>query len=81
MHKTIDISEMITWTTYIRAICPISGQLYIYDTDIKIEAPTKELALEWAQENGYGYLHIGDKLSYIYDSDTKESVNFEHYLN
>ena len=72
---------MITWTTYVKAICPITGELTTYDSGVHIIAPTKKLALDWAQENGYGYLHIGDKLSYTYDTEKKERENFDYYLN
>ena len=72
---------MFTFSTYVKAICPITEQLFTYETDIKIEAISKQHALDWAQENGYGYLHIGDPISYVYDSETKEREQFDYYLN
>jgi hypothetical protein len=71
---------MITWSTYILAKCPITGKLLKYSPEIYIEAPTKKLALQWAQDNGLGYLHIGDQLVKTFDSEGNE-IDFDYYLN
>ena len=72
---------MFTFSTYVKAICPITNQLFTYETEVRIEAISKKDALDWAQDNGYGYLHIGDPISYVYDPGTKEREQFDYYLN
>ena len=71
---------MITWSTYIMAKCPLTGELLKFSPEIYIEAPTKQLALEWAQNNGLGYLHIGDQIVCTIDSQG-ERIDFDTYLN
>ncbi len=72
---------MITWSTYILAKCPLTGNILKYNPEISIQAPTKQLALQWAQDNGLGYLHIGDKLRFVNDYNSKDEVDFDFYLN
>ena len=52
---------MKTWSTIIKAICPITKELKTFCGQ-NIQAPTKELAHEYCQNNGLGYLIISDEL-------------------
>ena len=73
---------MLTWSTYILAKCPITGEITRFNPDIKIKAPTRKLALDWAQNNGLGYLHIEDGYAnYSVEYYTGKKEHFDNYLN
>ena len=48
------------FSTYIKAISPITGELLLYSGQ-NIESISKECAREFCEHNGLGYLHIGDE--------------------
>lgn len=52
---------MKTWTTKIFAKCAVTGEMTEFCGQ-NIEAPTRQLAHEYCQNNGLGYLHISDEL-------------------
>lgn len=72
---------MITWSTYILAKCPITGDVVEFNPEIYIEAPTKALALQYAQDNGLGYLHIDGPLVFSVDCKTGNRIDFDYYKN
>ncbi len=49
------------WSTTVKAICPLDGELKEYG-GIVVQAISRGLARCWCQDNGYGYLHVGDEL-------------------
>ena len=71
---------MFTFSTYLKAICPITGNLIEF-TGEPIIAISKQDALDYCQNNGLGYLHIGDIISCVIDYDTGQEENFDYYLN
>lgn len=67
---------MKKWTTEIKAFDPIDGRLKTWIGDI-IEAPSFELAEQWCQINGKGYLRvIGELISEI-EVDEKGNLGKE----
>ena len=52
---------MPTYCTYIYAINPVTNEMCTFMGQ-NIEAPTPGLAHQWCQNNGLGYLHIGEEL-------------------
>ncbi len=52
---------MKLFSTYIHAICPITEELTEF-AGAPIAAIDKEQALYHCQNNGLGYLHIGDEI-------------------
>lgn len=52
---------MKTWTTTLFARCAATGEMKtFYGQNIK--APSRQLAHEYCQTHGLGYLHVGDEL-------------------
>ena len=49
------------FSTYIKAISPITGELLLYSGQ-NIESISKECARQFCEQNGLGYLHIGDEV-------------------
>ena len=52
---------MKVFCTYVYAICPVTGELTKFCGQ-NIEAISPKLAHEYCQNNGLGYLHIGEEL-------------------
>ena len=71
---------MFTFSTYIIAICPITGELIQFAGE-PIEAISEEDAFRYAQENGLEYLHIAGILESYTDEETGETTLFNSYWN
>lgn len=71
---------MKKWGTEIFAKCPITGDFKTY-CGPNIKAPTKQLAFEWCQNNGLGYLHITDEVIAEIDAKTGDINDFETTQN
>ena len=67
---------MQTFSTYIEAICAETGDLVTFSGQ-PIEAISKGFAHSYCQNNGLGYLHIGDPILYEQDMDG----NVEYFEN
>lgn len=74
---------MKTWGTTIYAKCPLTGEMKTYGGP-NIQAPTRELAFEWCQNNGLGYCHIEGELvaeipckSESYEPDWTKMIDYE----
>lgn len=75
---------MKIWLTELTAIDPITGRLKKWCGD-EVKAPTQQLAEEWCQLNGKGYLKVvGELIAEIpckegtYEPDFKNMVNYEN---
>lgn len=64
------------WSTEIRAIDPIDGQMKKW-AGPNVEAPTRKLAEEWCQQNGLGYCRIKDILVAEIDMRTGKITDYE----
>ena len=71
---------MFTFSTYIIAICPITGELIEFAGE-PIEGISKQDAHDYCQNNGLGYLHIGEILVCSKDIETGEWKDYDYYLN
>ena len=49
------------YSTFIKAISPLTGELLMYSGQ-NIESISKECARQFCEQNGLGYLHIGDEV-------------------
>lgn len=74
---------MKIWGTYIYAKCPIDGEIKTFGGP-NIEAPTRELAFEYCQNNGLGYCHIADEIIAIipckegtFEPDFDKKIDFD----
>lgn len=78
---------MKIWTTVIYAKCAVDGVIRQFCGQ-NIEAPTKQLAHEYCQNNGLGYLHISDELVMeipckkgTYEPDFKNAIDYDKTQN
>lgn len=73
---------MTKWGTLIYSICPVNNDKRVF-VGPTIEAPSRQLAHEYCQNNGMGYCHIGDELIMeipckegTYEPDWNKSVDY-----
>lgn len=78
---------MKIWTTLIYAKCAETNIITTFCGQ-NIEAPTKQLAHQYCQRNGLGYLHISDELVMdvpckkgTYDPDWNNAVDYDNIQN
>lgn len=67
---------MKTWGTTIYALDPVSKEHRKFGGP-NIQAPTRQLAHEFCQNNGLGYCHIQDEVVMEIDAETGEITDFE----
>ena len=71
---------MPLFSTLIYARCPIDGTLKQYGGP-DIDAPNKQLAFEYCQNNGLGYCHVSDEVVAIIPCDDNYKPMFDKMVD
>lgn len=71
---------MKTWATEIRAISPKDGEMKTY-CGVNVQAPTRQLAQEWCENNGYGYCKVTDELVMEVSANSDDTIDYTTHQN
>lgn len=79
LFKTLKSSEMRNWYTEIIAMDALTGKILTWAGPY-IEAPSQELAQQYCETHGLGYVHVTEYwVVEEIEQETGRITRFEHY--